>query len=90
MQTVSSVDVVKVLNEFVALDRLAAHTLCETRVSCSPEIEKHPTLIPYDDGGQAQLTIGLIGVLNGIVGLTGDKLVAHYDDDGILTAFSLA
>jgi len=87
-----AVDVIAYLNELVAADPEAMHTLVESRVVVNEDLTNHPTaqVIPTPSG---HYELGLLGVVNGIVGIREDGwgyIVGCFDDDtGRLLSFDL-
>jgi hypothetical protein len=59
------------LNEAVARDPAAMHCLCNKRINCNSSLADHPT-IQIGTGAENQPTIGLIGILNGVIGTRAD------------------
>lgn len=83
MRDVVSVDeVIKLLNELNAIDKLAARNLFESRVYCKKELENHPSIIVVGDGPVPQL--GILGVINGLFDPLPNgrgPITAVYSDD---------
>jgi hypothetical protein len=72
------------LNTLVALDPDAMMALVESRVPCNEVLADHPTVqVHVGEGGQPM--VGLLGILNGLVG--DGRLCAVYDDNGRLLRF---
>lgn len=72
------------LNEMVEQDRRVMHELIEHRVSCNDSLATHPTV------QVAGNKVGLLGVLNGLIGVDQDGwgyLAADFDDSGKLVRF---
>lgn len=80
------------LNEIASHDRIALAALIEQRVPCNASLADHPTvqvsIDPNDPMKQAK--VGLLGILNGIVGSINKQgssvdgygyISAYYDDD---------
>jgi len=82
--------IITVLNECVALDREALHKLIETRVPCNRALADHPT-VQVSSGAPGEFsTVGLLGILNGIVGVDSDGwgfIAASFDEEGKLVKF---
>ncbi len=77
------------LNDLTALDRDFMHALTSARQLCNPAIADHPTVQVGRDIDKAPVA-GIVGVLNGYLGLTGEpKIGAVYDDAGMLTGFTV-
>jgi hypothetical protein len=76
--------------------RTALASLIDARVRVRPEVEAHPTIQVVKTAGQANATVGFIGILNGLIGAIpeGEKkgwgyIAANYsDDDGKPEAFT--
>ena len=82
-------DAIDLLNQLVASDPEAAHNLVEQRVECTERIREHPTIIVYQPDGE-KLTVGFLGVLNGMFGADEDgwgPIAAVFEDDGKLSRF---
>lgn len=79
---------VRILNEAFAADPAAIHALQCIRIPCGNALVDHPTVIV--DGAHAvgkpeQATIGLLGLLNGVLeAMTGKRAATHWEmpDDG--------
>lgn len=83
--------IVDMLNELLALDPGVVHALSEHRVPLSnpqPFLD-HPDVVPYGESDDGPMSLGMLGVLNGIAHMTGDLILAHYNDDRLLTKFTL-
>jgi len=59
------------LNEILKTDPVALNALVSHRVPCNDELAKHSTVQVHDDGINPT-TVGLLGVLNGLVGAIED------------------
>jgi hypothetical protein len=84
--------VIERLNDIAKTDPAAITAMIKTRVSCNEAMANHPTaqVIGTDGGGM----IGLLGVVNGIVGVIPDGakrgwgyITAYMDDDGNFVRF---
>jgi len=76
--------IVDQLNEIYSHDPEALHALCESRVPCNEALRKHPTVQVLVEGGGTESRVGLLGILNGIVGIQDDGwgyISAIYDED---------
>jgi hypothetical protein len=86
-------EVIVYLNEVVALDPEAVHQLCEHRIPSNKKLAKHPTTqISYEETDSAQEVVGLLGILNGLVGVRPDQhgyITAVYGDNQKLQSFEL-
>jgi len=59
--------IAKFLNDALEIDHSAVATLCGMRVPCNQELADHPTIqVRAEQDGS--FTLGLIGLLNGLVG----------------------
>lgn len=58
--------IIKFLNELNAVDPDAVYALVTTRVACNEALTNHPTVQVDAEGNEA--SVGLLGVLNGLVG----------------------
>lgn len=77
--------VLRVLNEAAIADRSAIEDLLDQRVPCNMTLANHPTIQVSPD---TPITVGVLGMLNGIVErLTGQRVAACYDDAGRLLGF---
>ena len=75
---------VKLLNEILKTDPIALACLINNRVPANTSLANHPTVQTFMDGNG--FTVGLLGILNGLCGVTADGLghiVAVYSDDPI-------
>lgn len=79
---VISKEITNLLNELLDLDSTAISSLIDSRVNCNDRIVDHPTVTVANDG------LGVLGILNGILGKHGMVLVANYDENNNLTSFS--
>ena len=80
------------LNDMMLYDPVALHKLCETRVPCNKALIDHPTVQVLDGEDGLPLRVGMLGVLNGLVGTrsTGGGFIAGiYDDGGQLQEFKV-
>jgi hypothetical protein len=63
--------VVATLNEAFRLDPAAMDEIICRRVACNQSIKNHPTILPWrhptEEGAEPQLTLGFLGILNGIL-----------------------
>lgn len=83
--------VLGVLNSFLKTDHKALYALLHNRVPASPELMGHPTLMVQCESDACKYPeIGLLGVLNGIVGGEGKVIRDIYetDDKGNICGFS--
>jgi hypothetical protein len=82
-------EVIDYLNGIQALDPKVLWSLIEARVFCNQEVSDHPTL--QVSGTVGTPTVGLLGILNGLVGVRPDGwgyITAVYDDEGQLLRFA--
>lgn len=85
--------VVALLNEAFALDPEAINALVNTRVRCNEALGEHPTIQCGIDA-EGHTTIGLLGILNGLVGVDdvgyGAVAAVNQLDAGVWTVQSFA
>lgn len=79
---------VRVLNEAFVADPSAIHALLCNRVPCNLALADHPTVQvqanPVIEDGKTW-TVGLIGMLNGVLEpLTGQRVAAQWEDGKLL------
>lgn len=79
--------VLMLLNTLVSLDPQALHQLAEARVPVSTKLAdaRETDAVVFRDRGGA-LSLGLIGVINGILG-SKHRIAGLYGDDGKLVHF---
>lgn len=88
MNDIATADyIVAFLNELVKVDPKALQALIESRVECNEIIAKHPSV-------QVQTTeqghrLGVLGLLNGLVGSTDSFIAASFDKSGQLIGFTI-
>lgn len=85
-QSLTPNDVVDLLNELVAMDRVAVGALLSNRIPCNELVANHPTIpVQAQNGG---FYVSFIGVVNGMFGvLPGTNLgpiTYVMDDDGLV------
>lgn len=82
------------LNELVQVDADVIHSLMETRICCNDKMAEHPTVQVSSQKDSKIYSVGLLGILNGFVGVDADQwgyIAALYDDEtGKLTGFDLS
>jgi hypothetical protein len=66
-KTLSIEDVVSFLNSLIAIDPKAMSALLETRVLCSFDLAKHPTVQVVSSVNE--YCVGFLGILNGMFGV---------------------
>ncbi|MDD4402022.1 MAG: hypothetical protein PHI24_09135 [Desulfitobacteriaceae bacterium] len=65
-ESVTVDDVIALLNEAIALDPDAMHSLVSARVTCNDALARHSTIqVALED---REFKVGIIGILNGIFG----------------------
>ena len=72
------------LNDMMLYDAEAMHKLCETRVPCNQALTDHPTVQVLDAQDGTPPKVGMLGVLNGLVGTRstgGGYIAGNYDDE---------
>ncbi len=86
-------EVIVYLNEILVLDPAAIHNLCEKRVQANDALTLHETTqIGVLDDDPEKVGVGLIGILNGLVGVRDDQwgyITAVHGDDDKLQRFEL-
>lgn len=81
--TVSIDDIVDVLNQAAASDPVATGNLIAQRVKCNTKLADHPTIQV-----SPEQTVGLLGIINGIIGSCGMKpIAAIVNTDGTIHKF---
>lgn len=83
-RTVRLGDIVRILNEAVALDPVAMYFLRCQRVQANQNLADHPTIIvgvpqPIEEQGIYMLTF--LGLLNGVAAEVGAAVAEMYTDD---------
>lgn len=92
MSKVTVEHAVAVLNEALALDPKAIGALLATRIPCNAELAEHPTIQVCEDP-RGKTTVGILGMLNGIFGVTskGNGFIkAVLDDSGAVESFNVS
>lgn len=84
---------IEVLNRVHAADPTVLPALIGYRVPCNVAVADDPTVqVGKIDGADEAWEVGLLGVVNGLYGVQGERAVgyiaAHYDDDHRLTHFA--
>lgn len=84
---------IEVLNRVHTADPTVLPALIGHRVPCNLAVADDPTVqVGKIDGTDDQWEVGLLGIINGLFGVQGEKAVgfiaANYDDDHDLTSFS--
>ena len=86
--------VVKYLNELFEADTEAMKKLVEHRVETNQAMAEHPTVCVMcnedKDGQPTDHQLGLLGVINGLVGISGGGwhyIAAEFDEEGSLHRF---
>lgn len=90
-------EAVEVLNRIHTADPTVLPNLIAWRVPCNETLADDPTVqvgpMPYSNTDVDQMYVGLLGVINGIFGVvpfsTHGYIAAHYDEDRVLTHFSV-
>jgi hypothetical protein len=85
-------DIVVYLNTLIAADGEAMHALVEYRAPCNQTMTNHPTAQVSSPVVSEGSCLGLLGVLNGLVGVDAGSwgyIASNYDDDGKLRYFSV-
>lgn len=81
-QAPATTAIVSLLNEMVAFDPATVAALITARVQCSGWMSAHPTIQVIQD---AVCYVGILGVLNGIAGREGLRIVADVEDKAVKT-----
>ena len=81
--------ITSMLNVMVEQDRIAIESIIEQRVPCNEAITNDPYIVVGGNGEGDGDIVGLVGIMNGIVGhLEGGKIFAQLsDEDGHLLGF---
>lgn len=81
--------VTSLMNELLALDPDAVCRIVETRVQCGDRVAGHPHVQVSSDNGNPPYMLGIMGILNGIIGADGKRFViANLDENGRVVGFS--
>ena len=87
-------DIIAFLNECLELDCEAMSKLIAYRVPCSESMANHESIQVGLTGGDAHVTVSMLGILNGYAGAVhgGDKdgwglITAEVEDNGIISRF---
>lgn len=78
-----SVRIVELMNSAFKADPKAMEQLIEARVPCNTALRNHPTIQVGECAGESP-RVGLLGILNGIVGVDFEgwgRVAATYSDD---------
>lgn len=87
-----ALEIIEYMNDVLRLDSEAILALCEHRVPCNAALTLHPTTQVGGSGDEAPPVVGMLGILNGMVGVRADGwgyICAVYDDDNKLIRFEL-
>jgi len=79
------------LNELKDADSQAVKALIETRVPCNEALADHPTVQVHVREGEPGFSVGLLGVLNGLIGADADGwgfICVILNDDGNIVKFT--
>ena len=82
---------IEVLNEALQLDPAAMSCLVESRVPCNNALAEHRSIQVLGKRSKDKLfcTVGLLGILNGMMEYGPERITAIYSDDGVLTCFKV-
>ena len=81
-----SATIINLLNRIHQKDPEVLPALIDVRVRCNKELADDPTI--QVDARSGKFNVGLLGILNGIVGDEGEGVIfAVYDNEGKLTHF---
>jgi len=83
------------LNEISQTDPTAMEWLLENRIACNEALADHPTVQVYPSENGEPIKVGMLGIINGIVGAIGEGkpmagfgfIAAVYDDDDNFVRF---
>lgn len=84
--------VIAFLNELLKVDPEAMTALVETRVPCNQALREHPTVQVAVNDETGQAAVGMLGILNGLVGVDDDGwgfVTVKLDDNKQVTEFLL-
>lgn len=84
----TSQQIVDLLNELLEFDPVAINALCKNRLPCNRALADHPT-VTVDDPEPDKFTVGLLGIIEGIVGIDGQLVASIDDDNGGIVGFRL-
>lgn len=73
---------IRVLNQALRDDPKAVNKLFNIRVRCNEKLAKHPTIQVKGSPGRKKYTVGLLGIINGIFGIS-----KHRRGYGFLTMY---
>ena len=84
-------NIIEVLNEALQLDPAAISCLVESRVPCNDALAEHKSIQVLGKRSKDNLfcTVGLLGILNGMIEYGPERITAVYSDDGELTCFEV-
>jgi hypothetical protein len=89
-ETVSIDDVIKFLNDLLKLDYDLMYEFVMNRKKCNDKVAGHETIQVQLNAGDENLTVGLIGLLNGIFGKDEEgwgPIACVIEDDGKISGF---
>lgn len=75
---------ISLMNDAIDCDREAVEKLVEARVECNDELAEHETIQTGDYHEPGKNSVGLLGILNGIVGVDEENwgcIAASYDSE---------
>ena len=67
--------IIDCLNDALDRDREAITTMVKARTKCNEELAGHPTIV-VEDADDGSITVGFVGVLNGVLASIGEKKIA--------------
>jgi len=83
-ESITPEDIVKLLNELLEMSPKITNKIILKRFSCNKKLTKHPTIqVTSKEVGKGPFKVGLLGILNGIVGIDENGwgcIVAEIDD----------
>lgn len=68
----NSAQIVNLLNEMYAADKVATYCLMCNHVPANRELLNHPSIVVDSFPTEEFITVGLLGVINGILAIDGD------------------
>lgn len=89
LKIASAKQVCSMLNDLIAVDPSACRTLLSFHAYCNPDLINHPTIQVTSSNQDKLASIGIIGVVNGVLATLGiPRLISLYLD-GTLVGFGV-
>lgn len=79
--------IVIVMNELLSLDPDAISELVHARVKCKSQMASHARVQMVADADSSHM-LGIMGILNGVIGTDDECVIASVGDDGKVIGFS--